>query len=220
MCEALNLSWSIVKNSVEGSSGPADAAKNKFRERFMILFPQDMDGLPDLLEDEPPPIYTDEAAEFRRKAMSKRCIFDSVSMTPPSQLCLMKGEDMDHLHVRNGLGELFGSLFMVRTIRTVVQVRVARQDKSMEDHTEIRGVEMDLRTIQFKGVQDIEEKLKELTNKGLSFTIVLIAGVIWAKYGLWCSKSLSPEDNLKRGEWMVFGTWPETLKCITSEFRN
>jgi hypothetical protein len=82
MCEALNLSWSIIKNSPEGSSGPADAARNKFRERFMILFPQGMDGLPDLLEDEPPPMYTDKAAEIRRKALSKRCIFDSVSRFP------------------------------------------------------------------------------------------------------------------------------------------
>ena len=82
MCESLNLSWSIIKNSVEGSSGLADAVTNKFRERFVILFPQDMDGLPHLAEAEPPPMYTDEAAEIKRKVMAKRCIFDSVSMIP------------------------------------------------------------------------------------------------------------------------------------------
>jgi hypothetical protein len=26
---------------------------------------------------------------------------------------------------------------------------------------------------------------------------------------------LSEEDNLKRGEWIVFGVWPDTLKCIS-----
>lgn len=79
MCEALNLSWSIIKNSTEGSSGPADAMKNKFRERFMILFPEDLDGLPDLTEDKPPPMYTDEQAEHTRKATTKRNIFDTLS---------------------------------------------------------------------------------------------------------------------------------------------
>ena len=41
---------------------------------------------------------------------------------------------------------------------------------------------------------------------------VLILGVIWAKYGLWRSKSLSREDNLLKGEWIIFGTWPDNLK--------
>ena|SRR5437762_3559276 len=82
MCEALNLSWSIIKNSTEGSSGPADAAKNKFRERFVILFPQNMNDLPDVMEDEPPPMYTDQRAEDARKVLTKRNIFDSVSMNP------------------------------------------------------------------------------------------------------------------------------------------
>ena len=26
---------------------------------------------------------------------------------------------------------------------------------------------------------------------------------------------MSAEDNLKRGEWIIFGAWPETLKCIS-----
>ena len=37
----------------------------------------------------------------------------------------------------------------------------------MEDHTKIRGVEVQLRTIQFKGVQDIEAKLEELSKRGM-----------------------------------------------------
>jgi hypothetical protein len=73
---------------------------------------------------------------------------------------------MEHLHVRNGLGELFQSLFMFRTIRSIVQVRVVRQDKSMEDNSKVRGVELDLRSIQFKGVENIEEKLDDLTRRG------------------------------------------------------
>jgi hypothetical protein len=43
----------------------------------------------------------------------------------------------------------------------------------------------------------------------------LILGVVWAKYGLWTSKTLSPEDNLQRGQWIIFGAWPETLKRIS-----
>jgi hypothetical protein len=166
MCEALNLSWSIVKNSSEGSSGPADAAKNKFRERFVILFPQNMDDLPDLMEDEPPPMYTDQSAEDARKLSTKRNIFDSVSMIPLSDSNLIEGEDMEHLRVRNGLGELFSALYMTRSLRSVIQVHTARQDKSMQDYSKIRGVEVDLRSLQFNGVQDIEATLDDLTKKG------------------------------------------------------
>jgi hypothetical protein len=81
LCEALNLSWSIIKNTAEGSSGSTDAARNKFRERFMILFPQDMDGLPDLSEDEPPPMYMDQKEEIIKRVGSKRNLFDTVSMS-------------------------------------------------------------------------------------------------------------------------------------------
>ena len=44
--------------------------------------------------------------------------------------------------------------------------------------------------------------------------IQLSVGVVWAKYALWVTERLSDEDNLKRGQWMVFGTWPKNLKCI------
>jgi hypothetical protein len=82
LCEILGLSWSIVKNTTEGSTGPTDAARNKFRERFVILFPEDLDGLPDLSQEQAPPIYTDESAEDKRKATTKRNIFDSISLFP------------------------------------------------------------------------------------------------------------------------------------------
>ena len=72
---------------------------------------------------------------------------------------------MNPLRVRNGLGELFSALYMTRSLRSVVQVRAARQDKSMEDYSKIRGVEVDLRSLQFKGVQDIEATLDDLTKK-------------------------------------------------------
>ena len=77
-------------------------------------------------------------------------------------------EDMEHLQTRNGLVELFTVLFMTRTLRQVVQVRSARQDKSMEDHSKIRGDEIKLRTVQFKGVDNIEERLKEFSKQGIS----------------------------------------------------
>ena len=81
MCEAVNVSWSIVENCTEGSSSATDAAMNKFRKRLVILLPQDIDGLPDLSLDEPPPMYTDERTEWKRKATSKRNIFDTLSCT-------------------------------------------------------------------------------------------------------------------------------------------
>ena len=89
LCEALNLSWSIIKNTTEGSSGPADAQRNKFRERFTILFPEDLDGLPDLLEDEPPPDYTDEKTERVMKAVRKRNIFDTLSISRVVLVCVL-----------------------------------------------------------------------------------------------------------------------------------
>jgi hypothetical protein len=164
MCEAINISWSLLKNSPEGSSGPADAAKNKFRERLMLLFPQNIDSLPDLMDVEPPPLYTDEKAEIMRRATAKRYIFDTVS------------EDLQFLKKRNGMGELMSALWLMRSMRSIVQVRCGRQDKSMEDHTKIRGVEIQLRTIQFKGVEDIEAKLEGLSKQGMS---VVRTGLIW-----------------------------------------
>jgi hypothetical protein len=47
----------------------------------MILFPEDLDGLPDLSEDAPPPEYTDNQAESKRLAVTKRNIFDSISIS-------------------------------------------------------------------------------------------------------------------------------------------
>lgn len=78
ICETLGLGWSILKNSAEGSNGPADAAKNKFRERFVIVFPQDIDSMPSLMDEDEPPQYTNEAEEFARRATQKRNLFDTV----------------------------------------------------------------------------------------------------------------------------------------------
>lgn len=155
MCEAINVSWSLIKNTPEGSSGPADAAKNKFRERLMLLFPQNIDSLPDLMDVEPPPLYTDEKTEIMRRACAKRYIFDTVS------------EDLQFLTKRNGLGELMSALWLMRFLRSIVQVRCARQDKAVEDYTKIRGSEIQLRTIQFKGVEDIQAKLEGLSKQGM-----------------------------------------------------
>jgi hypothetical protein len=82
MCEALNLSWSIVRGE-EGSTSKADGVLNKNRERLMVLFPQDLDGLPDLVEDQPPPFYTDQKEEDTRLSTAKRNIYDQLSMKPP-----------------------------------------------------------------------------------------------------------------------------------------
>ena len=108
------------------------------------------------MEREPPPMYTDEKAEITRRATAKRYIFDTVS------------EDLKFLKKRNGVGELMSALFLLRTMRGIAQVRCARQDKSMEDHTKIRAVGVHLRTIQFKGVEDIEAKLEGLSKHGIN----------------------------------------------------
>jgi len=225
LSEMLGLSWSIVKNTTEGSTGPADAARNKYRERFVLLFPEDLDGLPNLAQEEEPPMYTDQCAEDKRKATTKRNIFDSISMfsvssrnyTGSSGMMLMVGENLDHQSIRHGLVELFNSVFTYRTLKTVVQTRTTRQDKSLEDHSKLRGVEVTLRSVEFEGVTNIEEKLLELTRQGTSRLFFnLMVGVVWAKYGLWTSKTLSAEENLKRGQWIIFGAWPETLKRILS----
>jgi hypothetical protein len=121
----------------------------------MLLFPQNIDSLPDLMDVEPPPLYTDEKTEIMRRACAKRYIFDTVS------------EDLQFLTKRNGLGELMSALWLMRSLRSIVQVRCARQDKAVEDYTKIRGSEIQLRTIQFKGVEDIQAKLEGLSKQGM-----------------------------------------------------
>ena len=74
---------------------------------------------------------------------------------------------MEFLHERNGLGELFNSLFMCHALKGVVQVRAPRQDKMSVDPAQIRGVEVQLRSIQFEGLQDVEQKLAELSKSGI-----------------------------------------------------
>jgi hypothetical protein len=74
---------------------------------------------------------------------------------------------MQFLNVRNGLGELFNSLFLCRTMKTVVQVRTVRQDKPDEDHSLTRGVSVVLRSIQFQGIHDIEGKLRDFERQGI-----------------------------------------------------
>lgn len=74
--------------------------------------------------------------------------------------------DMTHLESRNGFVELCNILFMCRSMRQIVQVRSARQDKSMEAQSKIRGTELKLRSIQFDGVENIGERLKYLAEQG------------------------------------------------------
>jgi hypothetical protein len=73
---------------------------------------------------------------------------------------------MRHLRARNGLGEFFTSVFTTRTLKGVTQVRIPRDDKQTTDHSNVKGVEVDLRTVQFNGIPDIETKLDELERKG------------------------------------------------------
>jgi hypothetical protein len=77
LCEELSLSWSIIKNSTEGSSSPAGAAQNELRERFVISFPEDLDGLPEILE-EPVLLKTQNTIEAQK--VGQKCnAFDSLS---------------------------------------------------------------------------------------------------------------------------------------------
>jgi hypothetical protein len=79
----------------------------------------------------------------------------------------MVGENLEHQNSRHGLVEMFNSVFTCRTLKSVVQTRTVRQDKSMEDYSKIRGVEVTLRSLQFDGVTNIEEKLLDLTREGM-----------------------------------------------------
>jgi hypothetical protein len=87
---------------------------------------------------------------------------------------LTLGDKLQYLHARDGLVELVNIIFMTRTLKTVVQVRSVRQDKLTEDPNKVRGVEVELRSVQFVGVQDIEAKLKDLTQQGMSLPSSLI----------------------------------------------
>jgi len=64
---------------------------------------------------------------------------------------------------------------------------------------------------------DWRNLVKVVQNYFSSFSLDVLTwiGVIWAKYGLWWRKALSQEDNLKRGEWVIWGVWPENLKRIS-----
>src|SRR5437773_2042500 len=80
MCDALSLHWSIDKNTTETSSKVFQAARDKFSERFVIVFPDDLDGLPDLCGQLRAPEYTDERTEAGNRAARKRNVFDSLSI--------------------------------------------------------------------------------------------------------------------------------------------
>ena len=73
---------------------------------------------------------------------------------------------MKHLHERNGLAEFLTSIFTTRTLKGVTQVRSPRDDKQRTDLSNVKGVEIDLRTVQFNGIRDIQTKLDELERKG------------------------------------------------------
>jgi hypothetical protein len=119
---------------------------------------------------------------------------------------------LERLHARDGLVEFVNILFMIRTLKSVVQVRAVRQDKATGDLSKIRGEEVVLRTVHFGGIQNIEEHLKEIEKLGNVACIFANIGVVWAKHGLWTSESLSVDDNLRRGQWLVFGVCPESTK--------
>jgi len=82
--------------------------------------------------------------------------------------CLTVGKDMYHLHIREGLVELFNRLFRYPTMKSVVQVLSKSGDTSI-DRTKVRGVEVSLRSLEFKGIQDIDETLGELDRNGVDF---------------------------------------------------
>ena len=107
---------------------------------------------------------------------------------------------------------------MCRNLKAVVQVRAPRQDEASVNPSQIRGVQVQLQSVQFEGLDDIEGRLAEVTKNGTQplaqFLVGVLTwlGVIWAKYGLWWRKALSQEENMKKGEWVIWGVWPENLK--------
>jgi hypothetical protein len=73
--------------------------------------------------------------------------------------------DLCQLHIRNGLVELVNALFSFSFMKSVVQVQM-QEDNSM-DRSKILGVELSLRTVEFKGITNINKTLKELNAKGI-----------------------------------------------------
>ena len=74
---ALTLNYFLIKNSAEGSASAPDAGRNIFRTRYMVQFPETLDGLPYLSEETFPKAYPSRNPEGRRK------IFDDLGTLPP-----------------------------------------------------------------------------------------------------------------------------------------
>ena len=68
---------------------------------------------------------------------------------------------------------------MCRNLKAVVQVRAPRQDEASVNPSQIRGVEVQLQSVQFEHLEDIEGRLAELTKNG---TQPLASFLVWSAY--------------------------------------
>lgn len=85
----------------------------------------------------------------------------------------MIGGDLNHLHNRSGLVGLCNRLFRAPTLKTVVQVRREPEDSSStEDRSNIRGVGISLRTVEFEDIANIDDKLEELGKEGRPIWVI------------------------------------------------
>jgi hypothetical protein len=177
-----------------------DGVKNKHRERFRIIFPADLNGLPDLTQSTNPPSY--ESEEQLHEPVGKRMMFDHIGITQIVD-CLIVAGDLSQKHSRSGLSELINVIFSYTLTKSVVQF-YGREDKPM-DH----GLELCLRTLEFGGIAHIDEKLSELSSKGIvAPSIILMLGVVLAKYGSW-----ETNPDAKEAIWVFYGVWPKSVKC-------
>jgi len=62
---------------------------------------------------------------------------------------------------------LCNRLFRAPTLKAVVQVRTENKSKPIVGQTKIRGVQVSLRTLEIKGIDNIDERLIKLAQDGI-----------------------------------------------------
>jgi hypothetical protein len=115
---------------------------------------------------------------------------------------------LNHLHNRKGLAALCNRLFRAPTLKSVVQVRTESKERSILGETKTRGVQVSLRTLELKGIENINERLTKFAQDGIFARVLfLIQGATWVKYGCW---DLA-DDSIGIREWVIFGVWPASI---------
>ena len=154
----------------------------------MIHLPGNLDALPDLS------LYPSRV----ENNSAVRNAFDALS-TPLTTGLLTLGNDLYQSRTRGGLVSLCNTLFRLRSLKSVVQLRT---DASANNFLKVRGVEVSLRSLEFDAIDDIDSKLNELE----------LEGVTWITYGSWTDVCPPGDKTAVSAGWVIFGVWPKPLK--------